>query len=876
MTYNIILKMKLTTLLLIISLINVSAELSSQKASFTISLNDTKVQNVLKEITTQSDYEFLYNDEEIQKCEKVSIDIKKGTIDDVLNQCLKNQHLTYEISDKVIIIKPEPPLKAIKIVGLKQTVRGRVTDKETLIPLLGATVIILNSNPLKATITDSDGYFRIENVPIGRYNIEASYVGYESYIISDIQVTTSKEVVLEIELIEQPFSLGEVVVKPNKDKSETINSMSIVSARTFSAEETRRYAGGVNDPARMASAFAGVSVGNVQDNSIIIRGNSPKGVLWRLEGVEIPSPSHFAGANVAGGGFTTIFSNHLLSNSDFFTGAFPAEYGNALSGVFDMRLRKGNNQKREYALQAGVMGLDFAAEGPFVMGKKSSFIFNYRYSTFGLIKNFIPSQQIPEYQDFSFKLNFPLKKGGIVSLWGIGGLDKNSEPVSSDSTEWIYSWDRVHYDLSLYTGSAGLSYKKILNNSTYINASLVASSNNFSMDMKRMDNNLILHDTLNIENTESKFTFTTFINKKFSAKHTNRTGIIVNDITYNTHTSGKYNGEMIDFVNSNGSSFLLQAYSQSKYQLSPKLLVNFGVHAQYLLLNKNYSIEPRAGLKYAINSKNTLSFGYGNHSQTELLKVYFCQQEINGQTIFPNKDLDFSKAHHFVVSYDHYITPDLRIKIEPYFQSLYNIPVVPDGTWSMINYEQENTFSKSLVNEGKGSNIGIDFTFERFLKANFYYLATASVFDSKYTAGNGNIYNSRFNKNFAFTLLGGKEFVFSKTNETSRILGINARATMSGGHRVLPVNEELSHLAQDIVYDWSNPYVSQNPADFFLDLTLIYRKNKEKYSSVWALQIKNATGTASNFLYQYNYQENSIENTHQVVMVPNISYKIEF
>ncbi len=781
---------------------------------------------------------------------------------------VKSESESVNISLKEEIVNESP--------GLTQIVRGKVIDKETQIPLLGATVIILNTDPLKATITDNEGYFRIENVPIGRYNIEAGYMGYESFIISDIQISTSKEVVLEFQLKEQAFSIGEIVVKPNKDNTETINSMSIVSGRTFSAEETRRYAGGVDDPARMASAFAGVSVGNIQDNSIIIRGNAPRGVLWRLEGVDIPSPSHFAGANVAGGGFTTLFSNHLLSNSDFFTGAFPAEYGNALSGVFDMRLRKGNDQKREYAFQAGLMGIDFAAEGPFIMGKRASFIFNYRYSTFGLIKSLMPSEQIPEYQDFSYKLNFPLKKGGSISLWGIGGYDENSEPVTEDSTEWIYNWDRVHYDFSLYTGVSGLSYKKIINNSTYINASLVASTHNVSWLMQRVDDNLILRDTFNINNTESKIAFTTFINKKFSAKHTNRTGLIINNLFYNTNTVARYEGEMIDYANSKGSSYLLQAYSQSKYQISPKLLFNFGVHSQYLLLNEKYSIEPRTGLKYSINSRNTLSFGYGNHSQTELLKIYLYQKEISGNTVFPNKSLDFSKAHHFVIGYDYFITPDLRIKIEPYYQSLYNIPVVEGGTWSMINYEQELTFNRSLVSEGTGRNIGIDFTFERFLKDDFYYLATASIFDSKYTAGNGNTYNSRFNKNFAITLLGGKEFVFSKQDDKSQVLGINARATISGGHRIVPVNEELSYQAQEVFFDWTNPYVGQNPTDFFLDLTILYRKNKENYSSIWAFQIKNATGTPSNYIPQYNYRENKIENTNQVIVAPNISYKIEF
>ncbi|MBT4968163.1 MAG: carboxypeptidase-like regulatory domain-containing protein [Bacteroidetes bacterium] len=759
---------------------------------------------------------------------------------------------------------------------LTQIIRGLVVDKETHVTLPGATIVVLETDLRYAAVTDADGNFSIENIPVGRYSIQASFMGYEDQTISELQVTTSKEVVLNFQLQEQAFSLEEVVVKPNKERSETINSMSFISARTFSAEETRRYAGGIDDPARMASAFAGVAVGNIQDNSIIIRGNSPKGVLWRLEGVEIPNPSHFPGANVTGGGFTTLFSNHLMSNSDFFTGAFPAEYGNALAGVFDMRLRNGNDQKREYAFQAGIMGIDFAAEGPFTKGKRASYIFNYRYSTFGLIKKFIPSDQVPEYQDFSFKFNFPTKNLGIISLWGIGGLDNNSEPVTADSSEWIYNWDRMYYDLSVYTGVVGLSHKKIINNSTYINSSLVASSSQFIYNQKRMDDNLNLNDYLNLDNTESKYTFTTYINKKLSAKHTNRTGLIINNLHYNTNTAAEEQGEMIDYIKSKGNSYLIQAYSQSKYHINQRLLLNLGVHAQYLLFNENYSIEPRAGLRYSINTKNAISIGYGNHSQMEPLKVYLYQQQNEIGRIFPNRNLDFSKAHHFIIGYDYFITPNLRIKIEPYYQSLYNIPVIADSTWSMINYEQEFAFNKTLVSEGKGTNIGIDFTIERFLKNNFYYLATASFFDSKYTGGNGEVYNSRFNKNYVVTVLGGKEFIFSKKANKTHILGINARATLAGGHRTVQVNEQLSLQRQEIIYDWSNPYVDQNPADFFLDITILYRKNKAKYSSVWAIQIKNATSTPSNYMYEYNLRDNIIENTSKMIVVPNISYKIEF
>jgi len=302
-----------------------------------------------------------------------------------------------------------------------QTIKGVIVDKESQIPLPGVNIIIEGTSPLIGTITSEKGYYSIPDIPIGTYTVTASYIGYEKSINQHILIGAGKQVVLNIALNENSTLLHEVKVKPKRTaKNETVNSMSIISGRRFSVEDTRRYAGGLADPARMVSAFAGVSAGNMQDNAIIVRGNNPKYIGWHLEGVEIPNPNHFSSINVIGGGFVTIFSNQLLANSDFFTGAFPAEYGNVLSGVFDMRLRNGNRDKREYTIQAGLMGLDFAAEGPFIKGKDASYLVNYRYSTIALIQDvgLTTLDGVLKYQDATFKIDLPTRKFGKFSFFG--------------------------------------------------------------------------------------------------------------------------------------------------------------------------------------------------------------------------------------------------------------------------------------------------------------------------------------------------------------------------------------------------------------------------------------------------------------------------
>ncbi|MDY0201433.1 MAG: carboxypeptidase-like regulatory domain-containing protein [Tenuifilaceae bacterium] len=443
--------------------------------------------------------------------------------------------------------------------NLTQVLKGNIVDIETQTTLPGATVVILGTNPMLGVASDMDGNYRINSVPLGRYNIQIDFIGYEPVVIPEMLFTSSKEVVLNVGLKQSITSIEEVVVKAHSRKDRPVNSMASISAKSFTVEETRRYAGGMDDPARMASAFAGVTVGSMQDNAIIIRGNSPKGVSWRLEGVEIPNPNHFAGGNVAGGGFITIFSSQLLTNSDFFTGAFPAEYGNALAGVFDMKLRSGNNEKRESTIQLGVLGIDFASEGPFVKGGKSSYLFNYRYSTFGLLSKMgiLPSAQVPRFQDLSFKLNFPTKKAGAFSVWGIGAIDFNQEPVKRDSSKWTTNWDRNSYDWDLDMGAAGATHKIILGKQTYLNTSISASGTVFKIDMKRFDDSLTLRPNQSLADKSGRVGLNTFINHKFTARHTIRTGLNYSKILYNIDLSSTINEDpetFQNFVKQNGSS----------------------------------------------------------------------------------------------------------------------------------------------------------------------------------------------------------------------------------------------------------------------------------------------------------------------------------
>ena len=376
-----------------------------------------------------------------------------------------------------------------KAQGLTQTIRGTVVDAITQNPLSFSTVVLINSDPINGTVTDTDGKFELKNVSVGKQALKISFLGYKEQLLQNIVVTSGKEVVLSIGLEENIIMGKEVTITGHVEKNKPLNEFTTVSGRTFSVEETQKYAAAVNDPARMSTAFAGVVSTDDGNNTIAIRGNSPNGLLWRMEGVEIPNPNHFSSVASSGGGIS-ILSSQLLTNSDFLTGAFPAEYGNALSGVFDMKLRKGNNKKTERTIQLGILGTDVAIEGPFKKDYNGSYLFNYPYSTLTVIEKLGVSLggATTTFQDLSFNIFLPTNKYGNFSLFGFGGLSKQYYEAEKDSMKWENNYDRYNWDFKSNTGAAGLSHFIQLSKQAYLKTTVLASGNWETYQEEKIDN----------------------------------------------------------------------------------------------------------------------------------------------------------------------------------------------------------------------------------------------------------------------------------------------------------------------------------------------------------------------------------------------------
>jgi hypothetical protein len=776
-------------------------------------------------------------------------------------------------SDGVVIVPrsgAEPAQTLFDSVLRSQTIRGRVVDRTTRAPLIGANVVVMETDPLIGSSTDGDGRFAISQVPLGRQSVRVSYTGYTPVVLPDVMVTAAKEVILHVELEERVVQGIDIVVVPEIQKDQPLNEMALVSARSFSVEETRRYAGGLDDPARMASSFAGVATGaGIQENAVVVRGNAPKGILWRLEGVEIPNPNHFAGLAVMGAGGLTLFSSHLLADADFLTSAFPAEYGNALGGVFDMRFRSGNASSREHAVQLGLIGIDAASEGPFVVGKPSTYLFNYRYSTIGLLMPLLPTEDVARFQDLSFKLHFPARAAGVFEVWGIGGLDGQSMTASDDPSEWEYEeWDRLESDLRLGLGAAGVAHTLLLSRRAYLRSSLAGTVNRTVIDQQRMSDELLLVDDLSARSTSSHLIFSSYVNHRISSRLVQRTGLSIDRMIYDVALRSviEESGAFVPVVLERGRSTLLRAYTQAQTTLGPALTLQTGMHGQHFALTGRTAIEPRFGLRWSVEEGHTVTAGYGLHSQTEDVRMYLARVGSR----MPNLTLDFAKAHHGVLGYERTLTAASRLKLEAYVQRLFDVPVISDSSYSLLNFTQDWAFAQELVNRGAGRNVGLEASFERFLQDGYYVLITGSAYRSTYRGGDDLWRPTRWSRGATLDALAGREFQLG-----DNIFGANIRLAAMGGLRRSPVDLPASRQAREVVLDETRAFSAREPGLFLLDVTLTYRRNHRSVSQVWALQVKNALAATETVL-RYNERRERVDEVKEGFPLPVLSYKLEF
>lgn len=764
---------------------------------------------------------------------------------------------------------------------LTQTIKGIIIDADSKKPIAGATIELMNTS--QKSISDLNGSFKLENITIGRQSIMVLMVGYTSKVIPEIMVSSGKEVFVTIPITENINELKEVTVTSRKNRVKAINEFATASARQFSVEETKRYPAAVYDPARMAMNFAGVSSNGDGNNEIVIRGNSPKGLLWRLEGIEIPNPNHFGAQGSSGGGISML-SSSTLGNSDFYTGAFPAEIGNALSGSFDLQFREGNKDKTEYAFMLGALGIEAAAEGPFKKGGKSSYLVNYRYSTLALLSSFLDMNGIvPAYQDLSFKLNFVTKKAGNFSIFGLGGYNSFGNDPDKDSTKWDDDNTNLKVRGSGKTGVLGISHQYFLNKHSYLKTIIAVSGNSYNEKADSLNpSQQYRADQIGAtRNRDAAIRLSMLYNNKINSRNTFRSGFILSHLGYNFNQRFYDDGDNIwkEYMKGDGRSQYYQAYVQWKHKVNNQLAFTSGIHASLLALNQTNSIEPRAAITYNPGNNQTLTLAVGVHARPENLAVYQFKPFANNTGLeLPNRNLAIPKATHFVLGYEKVFRSGWRTKAELYYQHLYDIPVEgkKNSHFSILNtsniYELFDV--EPLVSAGKGKNYGIDVTIEKPFTKNYYILFTGSLYASKYTNFSGQEYNTRFNRNYQTNFIAGKEW--KKGKNKKNILGLNGKIIASGGLRNSPIDLLASRIARKVQYVAGQYYTVSGPVYYRGDIGISYKINKRNSTHTISLDIQNVTNRENLFLEWYDNDTEKIKREYQMGLLPVINYRIEF
>ena len=805
-----------------------------------------------------------------------------------------------------------------------QTIRGILKDKETQKPIVGAKIAVETSDTLLklSSISAEDGSYTIGNVPLGRQNLMVEAKGYRSNPIPNIVVTSAKEVMVNVDMEEEVELISEISIKAKKRHDQTNNDAALVSARLFTVDETDRFAGSRGDPARMASNFAGVQGADDSRNDIVVRGNSPGGVLWRLEGIDIPNPNHFAIPGTTGGS-VSIINNKILGNSDFFTGAFPAEYGNAVAGAFDLKLRNGNNQKHEISSQIGFLGMDVMAEGPLSKKSKATYLATYRYSTlsaFSKLKIPIGTNAVPNYQDGSFKLNFPLKNNANFSLFGIGGVSNIKINISDQLKEGVtdlYGQNDRDQKFSSNMGIVGATYQASISKNSYFkivvsgSQQVVNSSSDLIMGLKPNYDPKSLTLTKFMDYQFSTKTLGThiFVNQKINTQATLKYGVQATHYFYDfvdsaniDAVSNPTSGDFKKRWNAIGAGNMLIPYVQLKYKFTNKLSIVAGWQAQ--IFNISYTpkpgeedykkktsntstafILPRLSIRYLASKKSTINFGTGIHSQNQSSYIYFYDYrkklDTTKLTSPRNLKMGLTQSAHFVLGWDYSLGKSSRIKLETYYQYLWNIPVDDASRGNVTSFSLANTgsgFSRffadnKLVNSGTGYNYGLELTVEKFFSKGFYYLFSASVFDAKYTGSDNILRSTDFNTNYAMNGLFAKEITFKNKS----VLNFGGKVTLAGARRFSPMDtlasidarEYVENQAQKNTLRFDKPYAR-------FDLRVSYKINAKKVSHEFAIDLINITNNKNILKYSFNVATTGAQQDYQLGFLPLFYYKLDF
>ncbi len=776
-------------------------------------------------------------------------------------------------------------------------IEGVILNQSTNIGISGVEIEIRIGPKKWITISDSVGYFRADSIDSGSCDLYISLFGYKPVALYDQNIKPARSNFNTYYLSEDVYILDSIMITPAN--TEVVrNEMTFASAKTFLISDAQKYAGSFSDPARIMQNMPGVtSAGDDLSNEIVIRGNSPNYLKWRLDGVEIPSPNHFSRKGSSGGALSLI-SSKVLGDSDFHTGAFPAEYGNALGGVFNLRFRRPSSQNHELTLKTSILGLEATVEGPLRLGhdkssttedkqnKSATYLINYRYSTLSLLSK-VSSLDFgdfqPDYQDLSFQLNFSKSSTTNISAYGIYGRSVSESDFNFQEPVDQFS-DLVNFKESNEYGVVGVKYKTLFKDDrTYLSSNIYMTyeSNKIRediIDINSLENTVITDE--NIIFSDRNMGIYTALYTKVSDFFKIKTGItlkysfsdyLLQDrfISRNPDFTFSYS-DPFDHVSIAPTYFSSESYIQGLYHPSSRISMTFGVNLYTNGLLKDQSVTPKLSIQYKINQRTNLAISIGQYSQAEHSLTYLLTRiDENGQPYLPNRNLTLSKALHTVISLNRVMNQKDKLSIELFYQNLYDLPYDPIFTVrSIINTKDIYSTvlgSRGFFNTGTARNIGIDLSYHKSYKKS-YGIIVASLSDSKLKSPNNITSHTRFNYGYSFTTLIGTRLKVRK----SHLIDINTRFIFNGGVRYSDIDFSNFLITENNLFALRAPIYQR------IDIGTKYVINKSKFTHSFVLEIQNVLNRKNISDRLPDFTNQTYIDQLQNGMVPSIGYEIEF
>jgi len=744
---------------------------------------------------------------------------------------------------------------------------GQLVDEYAGDPIVGATLILSNEDHSFESISTVDGTFSFSSLPAGYYRLTMTSLGYQSKVIAEVEINSGvpKDQVFTMSLATE--SLDEVVIKA---QSRNRSGDAVNSIYTLTVEESFRFPGTFYDPARLAANYAGVISENDQANNLVVRGNSPNGLGWYLQGVEIVNPNHTANAGTLNdrssqsGGGVNMLSAQMLDNSTFLTSAFPATYGNATTGILDMQLREGSRDEFHFTGQMGLTGIDAAAEGPMGVSKGGSYLFNYRYSTLGILSSLgvdLGDEAI-NFQDLSLNLNWRLKNAAKISIFGLAGNSKNVFESPEDPADIEEFKDLQNITFKGKMATAGIQYR-----SRSWEHTLAYSGFEHTRESQLLDDAQFLpfENDLTTEQRVGLHSRKTLLLKEGNLVF----GLRANWLSYQLQ-GATYPVNLAQENEQQGA--LIQPYVDLRKSIAARVDLHAGVHVTTFSLNNSSAFEPRVGLSYRNSTKSRFGFSYGLHSRIASTSALLSRSS----TGTDNTNLDLIRSHHFVISHQYQVSNSSKFITEFYYQHLFDLPVAagPDRSLSTIN-AIDYIASEDLVSDGTGDNMGVELTFQQYFTNSTYLLLTGTFYDSKYVSSDGIKRNTHYNGKYGFNLTGGKEFDW-KRNGKIKVIGLNLRGVAFGGFWEGPVDVDKSIAAYRTIYDEAAAFTEQLPGFFKIDFRVYYKRVKPKFTSILGLDLLNATNQQNIAFHYYDFLKEEISEKYHLGLIPNLSYRIEF